>query len=91
MKPGAKSDNKVVSYKEFTDLIGEPLLKSKNNNKLILQNTLESGGDAEQAIKPSSTSAVEHIDAGDKPSPKDKVAVNVEAAGKFSALTCEEQ
>jgi len=91
MKPGAESDNKVVSYKEFTDLIGEPLLKSKNNNKLILQNTLESGGDAEQAIKPSSTSAVEHIDAGDKPSPKDKVAVNVEAAGKFSALTCEEQ
>ncbi len=91
MKPGAKSDNKIVSYKEFTDLIGDPLLKSKNNNKLILQNTLDgsSSDSAEQAIKPTSTSAVEHIDAGDKPVPKDKVAVNVEAAEEFSTFTCE--
>lgn len=90
-KAGSDSDNEVISYQEFVKLIGDPLIKSKNDNKLILQNTLSdsAANGADQAVKPSGMSAVEHIDAGSAPSTKDKVATNIEAAKGFDKMTCE--
>jgi len=80
----SNNDNKVVSYEKFVSMIGQPLLKSKNNTKTILQNKL----DDNEAVKPSSKSTVEHLDNNTPISKTNKVVANVKAGKAFGQLTC---
>lgn len=84
VNPEDNTDNKVVSYIEFEGLIGKPLLASKNDPNIILQNKL----DGVEVMSSQSKSAVENLSENKKPIIMDKVKQNIVSAKKFDTFTC---
>jgi len=83
-EPVDKTDNKIISYLKFESLVGKPLMASKNNPNIILQNKL----DGVEVMSTQSKSAVENIDENKKPIVMGKVTENVVSSKHFDTFTC---
>jgi len=84
VNPVDKTDNKIISYINFENLIIKPLLASKNDPNIILKNKL----DGVDVMTHQSTSAIENKDQNKTQIPMGKVKENIVSAKTFDTFTC---